>query len=112
MILSPEFILINKVRKVQRQLRLRMKNIIHRLHPNHKTMILIRNLIFPAPKSAPRPNIPRLQSGKDLCETAVAFEGRSGIPVREFTVINGDDFVLGEEERSVDGALNGVGYEC
>jgi hypothetical protein len=88
-----------------------MKNIIHSLHTNHKTMILIRNLIFPAPKSASRPNILRLQSGKNLCETAVAFESRSGIPVGEFTVINGDDFVLWEEERSVDGALNGVGYE-
>ena len=106
-----EFILINKIRKVQRQFGLGVKNVIHCLHTNHETVILIRNLILPAPESAPRPNILCLQCRKNLCETAVSLEGRSGISMGEFAVVDWDDFVIGEEQRSVDGALDGVGYE-
>ena len=88
-----------------------MQNIIHRLNANHKTMILIRNLILPTPKPATTPYIFRLQRRQNLGETSISFKRGRRVSMGEFTVINADDFIVCGEEVCVDGSLDGVGDE-
>src|SRR5271154_6684472 len=88
-----------------------MQNIVHSLNTNHKTMILIRNLILPTSKPSSTPNILRLQCRKNLRQTTISFKSRCRISMREFTMIHGHDFIVGEEESSVDRSCDGIGNQ-
>jgi hypothetical protein len=106
--LSSKLILIDQIREIQRQLGLSMQNIINSLNPNHKTMVLIRNLILPTPKPATTPHILGLQRRQNLGQPPVTLQCGGGVSMGEFTMVDADDFVVGGEEGGVYGALDGV----
>ena len=54
---------IDHIREIQRQLHPSKLHVIHRLHAQHEAMILIRNLILPAPEPAPAVDTLRSQLG-------------------------------------------------
>ena len=71
-------------------------------------MILVADLVPPAAKPSPGPDIALPQLRQQLLQHALTLEAGCGIAVIEAPVVDGHDLVLGHEHFRVDKTLNAV----
>lgn len=74
-------------------------------------MVLVTDLVAPATEATTGPDVLLLESGQDLGESTLTFQGGGGVAVVEAAVVGGDNLIGGLQHLGVDETLNAISQE-
>lgn len=89
-------------------MRTSVQNVVDSLDTEHKRVVLVADLVFPAAEPAAGVNLLGLEAGQQLLQDAIALEAGRRVAVVEGAVVGRHDLVAGAEEGGVDAALDRV----
>lgn len=99
---------VRLVRVVQRELLRAVQDVVHRLDPHHATVVLVADLVLPAPKPPAAPDAVLLQEGQRLLERTVPLHARRRVPALQAPVVGAHNLIRPRDQLRVHAALDAL----